>query len=342
MWQCSDKVQDHFLNPRNVGALEQPDAEGQAGTLAYGDALKIALKVDRDSGVITDARFKSFGCGVSIAAASALTEIIIGRTIDEASVVSDSEIVDYLGGLPDDKMYCAVLGHEALQTAIAQYRGENDAADSSEKICKCFPARKAFLERIIRTNKLTSPDQVTNYTKVSGGCQSCKKPIEELLAAVNADMVNEGVLDAAQAYHAPVKATPFMPAKFQMNGNGAPPRPNGVSEANGKSIGPGVPRPNASQSAGGEAQPTPQGLAAFAKLNPEERIELVSKAIDELRPFLKADGGDCELVEVKENTAFVRLSGACMGCQMASVTLSGVQQRLIEKTGIPLRVVPVQ
>ena len=114
MWQCSDKVQDHFLNPRNVGVLAQADAEGQAGTIAFGDALKIAIKVDPDSGVITDARFKSFGCGVSIAAASALTEIVIGKTIDDASAVSDADIVDYLGGLPDDKMYCAVLGQEAL------------------------------------------------------------------------------------------------------------------------------------------------------------------------------------------------------------------------------------
>ncbi|WP_108681244.1 iron-sulfur cluster assembly scaffold protein [Methyloceanibacter sp. wino2] len=341
MWQCSDKVQDHFLNPRNVGVLEQADAEGQAGTIAFGDALKIAIKVDPDSGVITDARFKSFGCGVSIAAASALTEIVIGKTIDDASAVSDADIVDYLGGLPDDKMYCAVLGQEALQTAIAHYRGQN-GADDSETICKCFPARKAFLERIIRANKLTLPGQVTNYTKVSGGCQSCKKPIEALLAEVNADMVEEGILAAADAYQAPVKASHFMPAKFQMNGNGAPAKPNGVTEANGKSIGPGIARPNAAPTSGQEAQPTPQGMAAFAKLNQEERIEVVSKAIDELRPHLKADGGDCELVEVKENTAYVRLTGACMGCQMASVTLSGVQQRLIEKTGMPLRVVPVQ
>ena len=155
-------------------------------------------------------------------------------------------------------------------------------------------------------------------------------------------MVEEGVLAAADAYQAPVKASHFMPAKFQMNGNGALAKPNGVTEANGKSIGPGIARPNAAPTSGQEAQPTPQGMAAFAKLNQEERIEVVSKAIDELRPHLKADGGDCELVEVKENTAYVRLTGACMGCQMASVTLSGVQQRLIEKTGMPLRVVPVQ
>lgn len=335
MWQCSEKVQDHFLNPRNVGVLEAPDAEGAAGTIAFGDALKIAFNVDPDSEIITEARFRSYGCGESIAAASALTELVIGRTVDEAKDVSDAEIAASLDGLPDDKMYCAVLGQEALQDAISHYRGQNVRADASEKICKCFPARKAFLERVIRDNKLTSPSQVTNYTKVSGGCQSCKKPIEDLLERVNAQMVETGVIAAAQAYHAPVKSSAMLPSKFQMGG--APGKPNGVSQANGKPVGAGVTPP-----AGKEAQPTPQGLAAFAKLSPEERFEVVSKAIDELRPHLKADGGDCELLEVKENTAYVKLTGACMGCQMASVTLTGVQQRLIEKTGMPLRVVPVQ
>jgi NifU-like protein len=332
MWEHSDKVREYFFNPRNVGVLEAPDAVGEAGTLRHGDALKLALKVDPDTGVITAARFKTFGCGAAIAASSALTDMVIGKTVDEASTITDADITAFLDGLPRDKMYCSVLGYEALQAAIAEYRGEplveNDEA--AAKICKCFPARKRHLERTIRANRLTSPEEVTFYTKASGGCRTCQRPVEELLARVNGEMVEEGLIEAADAYQAPVNTPRFLPPKFQMNGKGAPPKPAGVSEANGVQLAPNG------------AAPTPKGIAAFAKLKPEERIELISSAIEELRPHLKADGGDCELVEVKDNTAFVKLTGACVGCQMASVTISGVQQRLVEKTGMPLRVVPVQ
>jgi NifU-like protein len=335
MWEHSDKVRDYVFNPRNVGVLESPDAEGEAGTLRYGDALKLGIKVDSETGVITAARFKTFGCGAAIAAASALTDMVVGKTVDEAAEITNVDIVAFLGGLPPEKMYCSVLGYEALQAALARYRGVDpeDRADKAALVCKCFAARKDTLERTIRANRLTAPEQVTFYTKASGGCRGCLRPIEELLARVNAEMVGEGLIAADDAYRAPVSIPRILPAKFQMNGqaNGkTPPKPPGINEANGVEL------------ARQGASPTPKSIAAFAKLKPEERIELISSAIEELRPHLKADGGDCELVEIKDNTAFVKLTGACIGCQMASVTLSGVQQRLIEKTGMPLRVVPVQ
>ncbi len=181
MWDYTDKVKELFLNPKNVGEIENPDAIGEVGSIACGDALKLTLKIDRD-GRITDAKFKTFGCASAIASSSILTEIIIGKTIDEASRITNKDIAERLGGLPEQKMHCSVMGMEALEAAIRNYRGERqEKMDAGEIVCKCFGVTDNRIRRVIRENHLETIEQITNYTKAGGGCGSCRDKIEGLL-----------------------------------------------------------------------------------------------------------------------------------------------------------------
>jgi NifU-like protein len=158
-----------------------------------------------------------------------------------------------------------------------------------------------MVERAIRVNKLTTMEQVTQFTKAMGSCGTCVEGVEAVLTKVNAEMVAAGDLDAALA---------FDPARAAL-----PQRRDRVKS---------------SPLAGAKKEMTLL-----------QRIRLIEAAIEELRPYLKADGGDCELVDVDGDRVLVRLSGACVGCQAASVTINGIQERLATKLGRPLRVIPV-
>ena len=188
MWNYTDKVLDHFKNPRNVGALEDADGVGEVGSLACGDALKLTFKLDQEKNHIVDAKFQTFGCASAIASSSALTEIIKGMTLDEAADVSNREIAEFLGGLPEQKMHCSVMGQEALEVAIENYR----TGKSSKKIlegkvvCKCFGVTEEEIEHVVGENNLKTVDEVTNYCKAGGACGNCKPEIEEIIERVRA------------------------------------------------------------------------------------------------------------------------------------------------------------
>lgn len=129
----NETVMDHFLNPRNMGDLEQADAVGEVGAAACGDIMKISLKVQ--DGKITEARFKTFGCGSAIASSSMATELVKGRTIEEALSLSNQEVVTALGGLPPVKIHCSVLAEEAIKAALEDYlkRHPEKAAKADDK-----------------------------------------------------------------------------------------------------------------------------------------------------------------------------------------------------------------
>ncbi|MGE4193243.1 MAG: Fe-S cluster assembly protein NifU [Pseudodesulfovibrio sp.] len=194
MWEYTDKVKDHFLNPRNVGTIEDADGVGEVGSLACGDALTLYIKVD-DDGRITDAKFQTFGCASAIASSSALTELLIGKTVEEAEKLTNKDIAEYLGGLPREKMHCSVMGQEALEQAIKNMRGEAPSkaehSHEGELICECFGVFDEEILRAIKENDLKTVEDVTNFTKAGGGCGKCIPDLERLLAQAHGEGVCE-------------------------------------------------------------------------------------------------------------------------------------------------------
>lgn len=258
MWDYSDKVKDHFLHPRNTGQIDNPDAVGEAGSLACGDQMKLMLKLDENQ-VITEAKFQTFGCGSAIASASALTEMIIGKKLDEAAQITNKDIVDYLGGLPAEKMHCSVMGHEALESAINNYRGiapDTDAEKKKHIVCECFGVTDTEILRVIKENGLSTVEEVTNYTKAGGGCRSCHQKIGELIESVQ---------------HR---------------------EPEQIKKKAGKA------------------------------LTNIQKMKLVEETMEkEIRPMLKADGGDIELIDIEGDKVIVALRGMCSSCKSARFTL---------------------
>jgi NifU-like protein len=287
MWDYSDKVKEHFFNPKNAGAVANANAIGEVGSISCGDALRLTLRVDESTEVIEEAGFQTFGCGSAIASSSVLTEIIKGMTLDEALKVSNQDIAAHLDGLPPEKMHCSVMGREALQAAVANYRGEEWKDDHEEGalICKCFAIDAVMIEEMIWANKLRTVEDVTNYTKAGGGCAACHEDIEAILSKVLKER-GEVFDPSAAPIEKPVLAEEKKP------------------------------------------------------LTNLQRIKKIEEVLNSLRPQLMADGGDVELVEVVGNTAYVNMTGACNGCQMAAMTIAGIQQRLMEVLGEFIKVVP--
>ena len=170
MWDYTDKVKEHFLNPRNAGELEDANAVGETGSLSCGDALKLFLKVDENERIV-DASFMTFGCASAVASSSALTEMIKGITLEEAGKLTNEDIADFLGGLPKEKMHCSVMGQAALERAIADYRGIEIVEKPGLEIIDA-----------VKQHGLKTTDDVTHYLKAGGGCGQCLDKIEEVIA----------------------------------------------------------------------------------------------------------------------------------------------------------------
>jgi len=143
MWKYSKKLMDHFMNPRNSGQLSDPDGHSEVGSPKCGDAMTLDIQVD-DEERIVDIKFMTFGCAGAIAAASALTVQATGKTLKEALEISNDQIVEFLGGMPDEKIHCSVMGHEALSEAIDDYRHQSDElAEQLNFIIKEMPEKLA-------------------------------------------------------------------------------------------------------------------------------------------------------------------------------------------------------
>ncbi len=188
MWEYSEKVLEHYRNPRNVGKIDDADIIGEAGSLACGDSLKLYIKLDGN--VIKDAKFQTFGCGSAVASSSILTEMIIGKTLDEVKKITNKDIADALGGLPQEKMHCSVMGQEALEDALKKYYKEDGweeiefpsgKKESDKVICTCFNVTEGQILEAVKINGLKTVEEVTNYTKAGGACGRCKGAIKNIL-----------------------------------------------------------------------------------------------------------------------------------------------------------------
>jgi NifU-like protein len=189
MWEYTDKVKEHFLNPRNVGVIEDADGVGEVGSLSCGDALTLYFKLDAE-GRITDAKFQTFGCASAIASSSALTEMMIGKTLEEAEKITNDDIASFLGELPKEKMHCSVMGHEALEKAIACYRGETVPKPEGNIICECFGITDRQIEAAVRDHHLVTIDDVTGHLKAGGGCGNCHENIQAIIDQVQGKPVS--------------------------------------------------------------------------------------------------------------------------------------------------------
>jgi NifU-like protein len=253
MWEYTKTVKDHFLNPRNVGVIEDADGVGEVGSLACGDALTLYFKLDENK-KIKDAKFQTFGCASAIASSSALTEMIKGLTLEEAETITNDKIAEFLGGLPKQKMHCSVLGRDALEKAIANYRGEAEKKVEGNIVCECFGVTDLEIKRAVKENSLKSIEDVTNYVKAGGGCESCHDKIQKI-----------------------------------------------IDETLGLEI---------------------PALKKVIRLTSIQKIKLIEETLErEIKPALKKDGGDIDLVDVDGNNVLVKLQGTCATCVASQITL---------------------
>jgi NifU-like protein len=303
-WDYSEKTKQLFMDAvhgkpgTHMGEIEDPDGFGEHGAIACGDAMRFTFRVRRDpedptKDVITEARYLTFGCTSAIAASEALCHMIEKRELTpiDALSVSNQDIVDYLDGLPDQKIHCSVMGAEALEAAVfnwAQKRGvdldrlgvdvHQDEMEDGRIVCKCFSMTEPYLRRKITELGLKTIPDITNAVKAGGACMACHhRPggLQDLLD----DIWGRG--------NTVLKQDPELPAGDQ-------------SAAAGRG-----------------------GMSGY------QRMKLIEQAMDGyIRPMLARDGGDAEIVDIKETIVYVRLKGACASCAGAQSTL----KLLVEKT----------
>ena len=287
MQRFQEKLKDHFLNPRNSGVLADPTTAGEAGSVSTGAAVRLQLKVD-PANVVSDVRFQAYGDPATVAAASALTELVKGKDLAAARAVSLQVLSTALGGVPEQQGHSLVTALDALDAALAGLNGRAaEDSDDEYNICRCFSVGEARIERAIRDHKLTDVDGITRTTKAGGGCGSCRVDLGIILERVTKE------IDEADKKKTTVKVR-------------TPP-------------------------------PETAGLPQLAKM------QLIQEVLDrEVRPGLAMDGGDMELVDVKDNKVFVELHGHCVSCSSSNTTMKFfVEDKLRELVDPAITVIDV-
>ena len=311
-WEYSEKTKRIFMDAvqgkpgTHLGEIENPDGEGQHGSIVCGDALKFTFRTRKNADplkdVIVETKYLTFGCTSAIAASEALCALIEGKGLTpiEALKIRNQDIVDFLEGLPQQKIHCSVMGAEALEAAVADWakkRGVDLAAqgvklagahaeeDEGRVVCKCFSITEPYLRRKIKELNLRTIEDIVSALKAGGMCGACRYA------------------------------------------------PGGLQDILNETWGAGEPAPTTIASAPvAEAGPSP--FLLYRK---------IEKVIEEtVRPVLKGDGGDIELVDIKEWKVYCALRGACAGCMGASRTLQLIVERTLkDQVDERIRVIPV-
>ena len=318
-WEYSEKTKQLFMDAvqgkpgTHMGEIENPDGIGEHGAIACGDAMRFTFRVKRHPSdpaqdVITEARYLTFGCTSAIASSEALCEIIEsgGYTPITALKIQNRDIVDYLNGLPEQKIHCSVMGAEALEAAVynwSQRRGvdlkklginiRNGETEEGRMVCKCFSISEPYLKRKIRELKLRTIPQITSALKAGGGCMSCHHVPGGL----------QDILDEVWGGSAAAEpAKPLIPLSI--------------------------------------LTATHEDIAEFSPFQFAKKVERV---IDEfIRPGLRRDGGDIEVMDIKGTIIYCGLRGACKGCAGATYTMKMMVERILkEQVDERIRVVEV-
>ena len=327
-WEYSKKTIELFTaavhgHPgTHLGEIADPDGIGEHGSIACGDALRFTFKVERDENDphrdrIVEAKYLTFGCTSAIAASEALCCIIEDRHLTpiEALKITNQDIVDFLEGLPEQKIHCSVMGAEALQAAVfnwAQKRGVNlnvlgidihtDEQEEGRIVCKCFTLTEPYIKRKIKELNLRTIPEITSAIKAGGACMSCQHSLGGLQ-----DILNE--VWEVEKKEARNNTLPIISGDLHTIGSVSPP----VMDQDSK------------------------------KLSPFQFAKKIEKLLDDyLRPILQKDGGDLELIDIKDTTIYLELRGACASCAGAGQTLKNLIERTLkEQVDERIRVIQV-
>ncbi|MCL2004792.1 MAG: iron-sulfur cluster assembly scaffold protein [Planctomycetaceae bacterium] len=328
-WEYSKKTTELFTAAMqgkpgtHIGEIDKPDGRGEHGSIACGDALLFTFKVQRDENEplndkIIETKYLTFGCTSAIAASEALCCIIEERQLTpvEALKITNQDIVDFLDGLPDQKIHCSVMGAEALQAAVfdwAQKRGVNLAAlgidihpeeqEEGRIVCKCFTLTEPYIKRKIKELNLRTIPDIASAIKAGGACMSCQHSPGGLQ-----DLLDE-VWGQESTPPPPSTALPLL--------NVLPEPPPKVNR----------PSTDFSQQA----------------LSPFQFSKKIEKLLNEyVRPMLQRDGGDLELIDIKDTMVYVELRGTCSSCASAGQTLRNLVERTLkEQVDERIRVIQV-
>lgn len=189
-WVYSDVVKDHFFNPRNIMKDDESayaaDGVGEVGSIACGDMMKMWIKIDRDNDTISDCKWKTFGCASAIGSTSVLSTMVIGMKTEEAIKITPQDILEKLGGLPERKVHCSVLGDKALRAALEDYfkkTGQDariDARKQEDVLCECLTVTRGEIEEAVE-HGAKSFEQVQERTKCGTGCGNCEEEITKFV-----------------------------------------------------------------------------------------------------------------------------------------------------------------
>ncbi|HFS82349.1 MAG TPA: iron-sulfur cluster assembly scaffold protein NifU [Epsilonproteobacteria bacterium] len=313
LWEeYSQEVQRRMDNPENMGEITEEEAGDDRlviadfGAESCGDAVRLYWQINPKTDKIINSKFKSFGCGTAIASSDMMAELCMDKTVDEAVKITNIDVEKALRDTPDvpavpgQKMHCSVMAYDVIKKAASLYKNVDMESFEEEFIlCECARVTQDTIMEVIRLNKLTTVEEITDYTKAGAFCKSCIKPGgHEAKDVYLVDLLEE----ALKERKAEEKSRKIIEAK---------------------------------------------GDGSFESMGLVQKIKSVESILEEyIRPTLKADGGDVELIDIKEVDAMyevlIKYKGECMSCSMnTTTTLAGIEDMLKFKLKAPLKVIVV-